>query len=679
MKHTPPIYCVMDYETRSEADLTLVGAYEYARHPSTEILCVGYRTGTLAELPAAKTKVWSPAFGPPPRELFGALYTGDIIAAHNAFFEQVITRFVLSRYFEKTDRPMSALVLTNLPPKKFLCTASLAAVLALPRKLEGATSALKLTHQKDMGGHKLMMKMSKPRKATKNNSAKWHCKRSELDRLIEYCVKDVDAEVELLLTLPPLTPFERKVWELNQRTNWRGFAVDRPAIEKIIGDIKTELAAYDDEIHRITGGVVSSANKIKVVGEFLRNSCGLQIENLQAKTVQDTLKLPDLDPIARRVLEIRASASKTSTAKYISAEARSRSDGRVRDNQMYHGASTGRDTGTGLQIHNFPRGTLVNGDGAPLDTIEAIARITEMDIETIRLVYGDPMEAFSSILRSTIKATDGYEIFCGDWAAIEVRKLFWLAEHRDGVDAYRKDRKIYEEMAQVVFGVRKLEDVTKPQREVGKRIILGCGFGMGWNKFMETCEQYGTPIDAALAKKSVYAYRDLHSLVPIMWKNLENAAINAALNPGRVFTTNRTRWSFSDNILWCQLPSGRKLAYYGARVRNEKKPWGEIGPTLFHWGVHPDTKKWVFESTYGGRLAENVTQASARDIMVTSALRLDAHGYIMLFSVHDELANEKEIGKGSLEEYTRLQSIAPDWCKDLPIKVETWKKPRYKK
>lgn len=94
-------YIILDYETRSEADLKKVGAYEYARHKTTQILCVSFRIGTKEELREKPVKTWSPYIHGkyPPRELIDALSDESIIkVAHNALFEQLITQFVLPRY-----------------------------------------------------------------------------------------------------------------------------------------------------------------------------------------------------------------------------------------------------------------------------------------------------------------------------------------------------------------------------------------------------------------------------------------------------------------------------------------------------------------------------------------------------------------------------------------------------
>src|SRR5690349_9706025 len=149
-------FLVLDYETRSEADLKRVGAWEYSVHPTTQILCVGWKLGTREELRTKKAQVWSPAFPSPYGELVSALLDPTvIIVAHNAYFEQVITRNVLSRIIKRVG---------EIPVSRWVCTASLARAHALPGNLEGACAALRLPVQKDMEGRKLILKYCKPRK-----------------------------------------------------------------------------------------------------------------------------------------------------------------------------------------------------------------------------------------------------------------------------------------------------------------------------------------------------------------------------------------------------------------------------------------------------------------------------------------------------------------------------------
>lgn len=202
-------------------------------------------------------------------------------------------------------------------------------------------------------------------------------------------------------------------------------------------------------------------------------------------------------------------------------------------------------------------------------------------LEYLRTINSNPMELFASCLRSVIQAREGTEFFCGDFSSIEVRVLFWVAEHEKGLQAYRKERDLYREISVAIFGVP-LSEVTKDQREIGKRAILGCGYGMGHVKFRETCIQYGQPVTEALAKKAVFAYRIAHSPVPQLWYNLEQAAISAVKQPGKSFKINRTNWFVKEGFLWCELPSGRRLAYYKPRIGLKMTDWGEQRDALPH-------------------------------------------------------------------------------------------------
>lgn len=921
-----PKYLFLDYETRSQADLKSVGGYEYALNPSTEILCVAWRFFDGEKL--QETKAWSPLVAVPYGELIRALCDPTVnLVAHNAFFEQVITRFVLSRI---VHRP----ALKEIPIERWICTASLAAPLALPRKLEEAARVLGLPVQKDMAGHRLMLKMSKPRKPTKNNPAGWHEMPDDIRRLIEYCKTDVDTTVALFKRCPPLIESERKLWCLDQRMNHRGMRVDRKAVKAALAMIEIENARLEQEVSEISCGLFRSTQRAEVLS-FLRDS-GHALHDLTKKTVDDALKAGVADPAARRLLQLKQSLGKTSTKKYLAFEARTRSDGRARELLMYHGASTGRWTGLGIQVQNLPRPKIKN-------TTLLADVIADGDLETVRLLYGDPLGALSCALRSMIVPTECHTFYCGDYNAIEVRVLFWLARHDAGLAVYRADeRDIYREMASAIYGVP-LTKVTGDQRDVGKRAILGCvaegtpvltdrgwtpieqvkdddliwdgeswrkhgglsarglktviwietlnieltpdhwvltkngwhaaaeiasgvdtrlhaedqktgalqlspgslrealsavsacaayaelkknvewissiegkeffasdapnlltgkkaddpemlafwliqnlenvgtsvsitsgidvseilqktfrgmavaglnadsnpsvnfwntllhcaglinpysrwtelittdtmspeiyelslkkkttrtvqtydlincetkrfqvknaivhncGYGMGPDRFKDTCEQFGTPVSDALAKRAISAYREHHAPVPQLWKNLERAAVAAVNKPSHRFTINRATWWTDRGFLWCELPSGRRLAYFGPEVKYHDTPWGERRPVLYHWGVDPLTKKWVFDKTWGGVLTENVTQAVARDLMAASMLRLDANGYFNVITIHDEILTERENKLGAIKEFTRLMTETPAWADGLPVRVDSWEGKRYRK
>lgn len=657
-------YLILDYETRSEANLKRVGAFEYACHPSTEILCVAWRFGTREELRTAPVKTWSPFNPSPYGELIRALCDPSVkLIAHNAFFEQVITRHVLSKIVNRPE-------LCAIPPTRWTCTAARARALALPGNLEGASHALALAHQKDMGGHRLMLKMCKPRKPTKTNPAKWHDSPEDLARLTEYCAHDILAETELFFTLPALSPSERRVWELDQAINLRGFHVDRTLTKTILEMIDEETRALNLETEHMTLGILESTTQRDGVLDWL-GSEGIMLPDLRAKTVRDAISAGMAPGEAGRLLTIRQAVSRTSTAKFSAFEMRSRHDSRIRDHLVYHTASTGRWGGAGIQPQNFPRGTIK-------DTEQAAEVLALGDLELVRLLYGDPMEVFSSCLRAMITPTPGKRFFCADYSSIEVRVLFWIADHFDGINAFRDDRPIYEEMAAEIYS-KKVSAVDRDERQLGKKAILGCGFQMGKSKFLQTCLDDGLKINEELAGLAVDAYRSAHRPVVKLWSNLNRAAIFAVQNPGKKVRINHTAWWVEGKFLYCELPSGRRLAYYGPEVRQKNTPWGEKQPALYHWGVNSVTRKWELAGTYGGMLTENVVQATARDLMADAMVRIDDGGkFKIVLSVHDELLTEGDADQ-SIGEFESLMAITPAWADGLPVKVAGWTGSRYRK
>lgn len=668
------VYCVLDYETFSEAPLKTVGAFEYSAHPSTRILCAAWRTGTRETLPTADTMLWCPGsfkgeahFS----KLIGAFLNHDMVfVAHNAYFEQVITRNI---FIKKHMYSMVEKLNHVLDPARWLCTASLASAMAIPRALAGAGEVMKLNIQKDQAGHRLMLKLSQPRKPTKNNPKTRHTDPQELKRLYEYCVTDINAEVELFLTLPPLNETERKVWVLDQTINLRGFQVDRKTVQTIQTMVAEEIEALNKETKELTFGAVSSTTEVAAVGRWLESQ-GLFLEDLTAPTVESALQTGLATGDARRMLEIRQAVAKTSISKFSAFEKRSRFDGRLRDNLIYHGASPGRWAGSGIQPQNFPKGSIK-------DSVSAIDKvISKGDLEMVRLIYGEPMNAFSSCLRGMIIAPQGKTLDVGDYGQIEARGVFWLANHEVGLQAYRDGRPMYEELAAEIYGVP-LAGVTQEMRFVGKQATLGSGYGMGPVKFRATCQAFGQDVSDDLAERAIKTYRNVHHPVVTLWSNIEKASIAAVQNPGKRYSINHTTWFLRDRFLYCELPSGRRLAYADPTVRYEARWRGsEKAPVLYHWGVDSKTKKWVESGTYGGRLTENCCQAVARDIMAEAMLRIESAGWELVLSVHDELVAERDTFNGKThEEFLSLMKVVPAWAQGFPIAVAGYSGSRYKK
>lgn len=663
-------YMVMDYETLSLAVLRAkgkkpgVGAHEYAIHESTRARCVAFKIGTRKELPTAKTRLWVAHSGKKlPEDFTRALADPTVkLVAHNAGFEQLITKFVLPKHMGGFQ--------IKTPIERWECTAAMAAAHALPRDLERACEVLNLKHKKNPRGKLLIQRHCIPRKPSKNNPAIWNDDPEGLDELAAYCRDDVDAETELFLTLPQLIPMEQKIWQLNQRINQRGIYIDRPLVGASLKLMAEESRDLNTRALEISGGI-RPTQRVKMIDVL--SDLGCTLPNLQAKTVSDAIGSGLAKGLARELLEIRQAISKSSTAKLMAMWLRSASDSRARDLQLYHGARTGREAGTGLQPHNLPART-------GLDDVEgAMAIILEQDRAWLRAIHGSVMRALSACIRGCIRATPGRKLYCADFNAIEARVLFWMARHAEGLKLFTSGVDPYIEQAAMIFGLL-YEEIGNPsfERFVGKESILGSGFQMGWKKFKLTLKAKGIDISDELAQKAVATYRKKHAPVVKMWSNIEKAAIEATRNPGKSYSVNRTKWFVKGKFLYAELPSGRRIAFFGPTVRLEEK-WGKNIATLYHWGI--EKHQWVNRGTYGGKLVENVVQAVARDLMKEAELRIEDAGYIPLIDVHDEILTEplKKKKDASIEEFEKLMAKLPAWADGLPVKVKGWSDERYRK
>ncbi len=654
-------YIVLDFETFSECDLKIAGGYEYARHPTTEIICAAARIATTKEgLRRAETVSFSTPLEL--KVLKNIIRNNSFsIVAHNSFFERQIILGVLG---------------LNVPRNRFVCTASMARAMAIPGALEGAAKVLHLDVQKNMDGRRLILKWCKPKKASKKNPSLRHTDETEFQKIIDYCKTDVDVETELFIRLPELSPYERQVWLWDQKVNDRGFQVDRDLIKSVLRLIALEQEISERETRRISDGFIQSTNQRQKVLNWLFNQ-KVFLTNLRKQTVEDALKEGLATGDSKKILEYRLSTSKTSTAKYRSAEERSRTDGRIRDNFMYHAATTGRFGGVGFQPQNLKRSHLKYTDiEHVIETLKDKDR-DETKLDYLRAIFDNPMGVFSSLTRSVILAPDGKKLQVADYAAIEARGVFWISKHEVGLETYRKGGKIYEALASKIYGVP-LEEVTPDQRFVGKQAILGCGYGLGHKKFIHMCAGYGREISEELAKKTVNAYRREHYPVVKCWSNIEKAAIAAVDNVGKRFSINRTTWFKRGDFLFCELPSGRRLAYFGAIVRIGTTPWGEKKRMLFYYCMDSLTHQWGLTSNFGGGLVENVVQAVCRDMLVDSCLRLEAtKKWDIVIHVHDEIVSETK--DGDLDEFKKLMSTPPTWAADFPVAVEGWEGQRYRK
>ncbi len=646
----------IDFETRSKVNLKIAGAYRYAIDPSTLILCMAYR------LPGEGIAIWKPNLEPFPGPLALHIENGGIIEAHNAGFEYAIWKYCLRRLYKNAP---------DLPLAQLECSAAKAAAVSMPRALEKLAQALRLPVQKDMTGNRVMQKLSKPRKPTAKNPAIWHDVASEYETLYEYCKNDVLVEEAASRALPELPDNQKHMWRFTEAINERGIFCDLPLVKNAIGFLEEFQAEKLIEFKNLTKGKVETVKQLDKLKDHLFIYYGVDLPNLSADTVVEYLARQDVPDEAKKILKLRQLLAKSSVTKYVSMFNVAGPDERIRGTLVYHGASTGRYTGRLIQPQNYAK--------TKIKDVENVFELLKMgDYEFFKTVFPDVFTALASGLRGMLRAAPGNKLYAGDFSAIEARILLWLARDEKNLKLWREGKDPYVYMAKDIYGVE-VDAVTPTMRDMGKRAILGSGYGMGADKFKKTClAQGGVIISEDFSKKVIGAYRDKHPLVVKFWREVEDAAKNAIRNRGEVVTAGLLKFKVEKDFLWVKLPSGRKIAYREPCLRNSMTKWGPREEIRF-MAEHPITRKWLSEATYGGRLVENCTQAVAYDVMADAMTRLEAQGYPPTMTIHDEIVCETPEGYGGRKIFELLMSKVPKWADGLPLAVSAWEGQRYKK
>jgi DNA polymerase len=603
----------IDFETRSACDLKACGAYRYSIDETTSVLCLAYTDG-----------FWKPGDNDPV-DLLSHVRNGGLIEAHNAEFEYVIWNNICAVRFGWP----------RLNLEQLRCSAAKAAALGLPRKLSELGKMLELDVQK--GDSRLMLRMSKPRRHTKNDLSDWHEKPEDLQKLYDYCKQDVAAEMALPLRC--LIDAEQKTWELTAKINERGIYCDTELCTKAIVLAQRYNEELTAELGNITEGRITSPGQ---VARFLKE---VPIPDMQADTIDEWLKSDKLNPYQKRLLEIRRALSRSSISKYQAMVNMACPDNRIRGTLLYHGAHTGRWSGRGIQPQNLIKGKV---DGDLFENIE------KCDYRAFKAKHPDLFTTLAAGVRGMLRATPGSYLLAGDFNAIEARVVCWLAGD-ENLNTYVRGGDPYIEMAARVFNIPDSQ-ITKEQRQLGKVIVLACGFGMGSEKFQATCETYGIQIDRQFADYAVQTYRSKYHAVRTFWYQVQDCATQT-IAFGETTRCRGVTFYLQDKYLFCKLPSGRSLAYYNPRL-------------------DPDITYRDDIRTYGGKLVENITQAVARDVLRDALFRLESAGFPVIMTVHDEVVCE---GGGEEGHFKELMEVVPPWAEGLPIKVETWRDERYKK
>jgi len=654
----------IDFETASTCDLKKTGAAVYARHPDTFVLCMAYAFDD------GPTEVWR--IGDPiPYEVLAHVRSRRTVRAWNAAFEYNIWNQV---FLKQLGLPIHVTRDYDLTPSMLEDTMIRAAYWGLPLSLDAAALAAGLDVVKDKEGHSLMLRMCRPRTIDKKTGKKtwWHeDDPARYDRLVEYCRQDVMVERAVANTLLPLPAAEQALWELDQKMNNKGIPVDLKLVALLETIAASAVVAANKEMSRITGGRVNAVTSVGAMLPELKTH-GYLGDDLRRGTVDARLADVACVGVEREILQLRSDAARTSAAKLATMKSAG-PEGIIRGMLQFYGASrTGRWAGRLVQLQNLPRGVIQN--------IAAAVKIVlgGASLEQVEALFGAGMGVVSSCLRACVYAGDGNELVSVDFSQIEARVLAWLAGQQDILDVFASGEDVYVQAAAGIYGVE-VADVTKDQRQIGKVAVLALGYAGGVGAFQTMAGAYGVQIEDDDAEAIKVAWRTKNHKIVDYWRDLDRAARNAIGKPSGKFAVGNVTFGMWGEHLIVQLPSGRTLTYRNAQVRTDPHNPQYSGVT--YMGLDQYTRKWTRLRTYGGKFAENITQAVARDLMAYAMIKCDRAGHDLRLTVHDELIALAPTGQGqaTCDAITKIMRDVPEWAHGLPQDADGWTGDRYKK
>lgn len=644
----------IDIETYSSVDLMKAGTRPYTEAPDFTILLIGYKVGNLPTriIDLAGGEEGDPSLLPP---VASALPAGDldellrlltdpsvIKTAYSAAFE----RTCLARYFH---RPM--------PAEQWRCTMVQAMTMGLPPALSDAGAALGLEKQKMEAGKSLITYFCKPtrdgiRHFPKDAPEKW-------EKFREYNVRDVDVETEIRERLSrwPRPQAELDAWALDQRINDRGVRLDTDLLEKALTLDAIYSNRLKEEAKDLTG--LSNPKSDAQLKRWLAER-GVVTATLDKETIPVLLEDAP-DDTTRRVLQLRQELGKTSVTKYKAMKRGLCRDGRVHNLLQFYGAGrTGRWAGRLVQVQNLPH-------DAPPDLAQVRELVKNGEFDILELVYGSPSIMLSQLIRTAFIPSEGCRFIIADYSAIEARVLAWLADEQWALQEFYGSGLIYEATASMMFHVPK-DTVRKggihaDLRPKGKVATLACGYQGSVGALINMgALKSGIPEDELPG--IVRRWRQANKNIVRFWYAVEDAAIKAV--QGHPGTINRgIRFECEADYLFITLPSGRRLAYYKPELRRDPQ-FDKLGLTYMGVGQN---KRFTRQKAYGGKLVENITQATARDCLRDSMAALDAAGYRIVFHVHDEIIADMPVGTGSLKEMQEIMGRELPWAPGLPLRA----------
>lgn len=634
----------LDFETYCDLDIKKVGAYKYAMHESCEVLLAGF------SINGGKKHLWDATTGKPIPALLKRKLKDPkcLIFAFNATFERLILKYVLG---------------IEIPLERFRCTQVHAYSLSFTGTLADVGSQIGIEKQKLEEGKELISFFCKPKKPSKKKP--WTRNLPEHDPekwedFKRYCIRDVEAEEEIaeFCSDYPMPESEWDAWFLDQQINDRGLPLDMALVQAAIEIGEAEKNHVSKKIIEISK--IEKATLPQIKEWLIKQRC--KIPNLQGDTIEEWIPKLRKGSKVYRVLTLLQRITKSSYTKYA-AMLRTQVNGRVYGTLQFMGAQrTARWAGRLIQPQNFIRPA--KGSDAGL----SIELILENEVGS------DVMEHLATALRGAICAPRGEKFSIADLAGIEGRVLPWLCDFQEKLDKIKEGMDMYIVAASAIYGIP-YEAIENPSSErfAGKVAELALGYQGGVNALNSMAKDNGLPpFEEEDAKKIVEGWREANKPIKEFWDDVEFAARRALQVEEQTWYGAGHLWFYKYGDFLCmQLPSGRCIYYHKAKIVRGK---------IMYMGWNSYKRKWEWIKTYGGKLVENATQATARDILVYGMKISERRGFKLVGSVHDEILScQKPLKKYHSDKLIKCMTTNPYWASGLPLKAEGYTERRYRK
>ena len=446
-----------------------------------------------------------------------------------------------------------------------------------------------------------------------------------------YCVNDVDLTYDLFLTLLPMfQKVELKLIDLTIRMFTEpALRLNESLLQQHLVEVKERKRKLLDEC----GANIEDLMSNQKFAELLR---GLGVEppmKISLTTGKEALALAKSDEGFKALAEhpdervqtlVAARLGNKTTLEETRTERLIKITGRglIPVPLAYYAAHTGRWGGSDkINFQNFPS----RGENA-------------------------------GKLKKAILAPEGHVIIDCDSAQIEARVLAWFAQQNDLVEAFANGEDVYKIMASAIYR-KEREEITAPERFVGKTTILGAGYGMGSAKFQTQLKTFGVSVSESEAAGIIRIYRETYPWIPALWKS-GSTAIDA-MSKGRTAKWGNGCISIgAEGIL---MPNGLYQRYPNLRKVRDKD-----GKDQYIY----DSRKGAVK-LYGGKLTENICQGLARCIIGEQLIKISKK-YRVVLTVHDAVAcvAPKEEAQEAMAYVMECMRFVPSWAEGIPLNCE---------